>query len=215
MKTTALTAAALLLATATAKPQSGSQPEKRDADPSAVAILETIVPTSKSCSGGEFSDECATAAQAAPPLLASFHKYGLVTQGEQAALISYMAYETAGFKYVRNHFPAPGRPGQGTRSMMMANFVQEFAATLQPAISNPDPAALLDDVIDAGADWEAASWYYTTKCTDEIKEGVKSGSKDGWKKYITDCVETTLDEGETSREAYWTRAAKALNLSGE
>jgi len=211
MKTTALTTAVLLLATATAKPLSGSHPEKREVDPSAIAILESIVPTSKSCSGGEFSDECATAEDAAQPLLASFHKYGLVTQGEQAALISYMAYESGGFKYVRNHFPAPGRPGQGTRCMMMPEFVSEFAATLQPAISTSDPAALLDDVIKAGADWEAASWYYSTKCTEEIKDGVKSGTKDGWSKFITDCINTTIDE---DREAYWTSAAKALNLSG-
>ncbi|KAK5946907.1 hypothetical protein PMZ80_001052 [Knufia obscura] len=214
MKTTTLTTAALLLATATARPSSSSSPapapQKRATDPHSVEILTKIAPTSTTCDGAKYADECITAADATQPLIDSFAKYKVATPPEQAALLSWMAYESADFKYVKNHFPDPGRPGQGTRAMMMPDFVKEYGATLN--VNNADLAGMLDDVIKAGGEWGAASWYYTSKCSDEIKEGVKTGGKDGWKKFITDCVETTLDEGENSREAYWTRASEALGI---
>lgn len=200
-----------LLTLATAHP-STSQPQKRTVDPRSIEILKHIAPDSTSCTGVTTNTaECATAADAAQPLIDSFAKYGVTTPGEQAALLSWMAYESGEFRYDRNHFPAPGRPGQGTRCMFMPEFVGAYAATL--SISNSDPAGLLDDVIKAGADWGAASWYYTTKCSDSIKEGVKAGTKAGWQAFVTECVQTTLDMGEKSREVYWTRAAQALGLT--
>ena len=96
--------------------------------------------------------------------------------------------------------------------MLMPNFVSEFAATLP--LSNSDPAGLLNDVIQAGGEWDTASWFYTTQCSDDIKTGLKTGEKGGWETFITGCVQTTLDSGENSREVYWMRAAKALRLSG-
>jgi len=70
-------------------------------------------------------------------------------------------------------------------------------------------------VIQAKGEWDAASWFYTTQCSDDIKAGLKTGQKGCWETFITDCVQTTLDAGENSREAYWTRAAKALGLSAD
>lgn len=95
----------------------------------------------------------------------------------------------------------------------MPNFVSEYAGTL--GIANSDPGALLDAVIKAGGEWGAASWFYTTKCTDDVKKGVQAGTKAGWTAFITGCVQTTVDEGtgDKSREAYWARAAQALGMS--
>lgn len=211
MKSAALTTISLLLATTAARPSSTPQPQRRAVDPRSIDILTKIAPSSASCSNAPIAGECATASDAAQPLIDSFAKYRIATPAEQAALLSWMAYESAEFQYVRNHFPAPGRPGQGTRAMMMPTFVSEFASTLQ--LTNPDPAGLLDDVIKAGGEWAAASWFYTAKCSDEIKQGVKTGGKAGWEKFITDCVETTLDSGEKSREVYWTRATQALGMT--
>lgn len=209
MRTTTLMVPSLLLAASTT-----AQPLqlKRAADPRSVEILTKIAPKSVTCdSSGSFPDECVTATNAAQPLINSFAKYQINVPGEQVALLSWMAYESGDFKYVRNHFPAPGRPGQGCRNMMMPGFVSEYAGTLQ--LSNSDPAGLLNDVIRVGGEWGAASWFYTAKCSDEVKEGVKTGGKPGWTKFITGCVNTTLDEGENAREAYWTRAAQAFGMS--
>lgn len=58
--------------------------------------------------------ECSTAAQAVPFITKSFATYNVTSRAEQAALISLMAFESGDFKYNRNHFPPPGRPGQGS-----------------------------------------------------------------------------------------------------
>ena len=212
MKTALLATASLFLATAIARPSSAPHyhPQKRAAAQSATDILIKIAPTSASCADAtaDVSSECATAADATQPIIDAFVKYNVATPGEQAALLSWMAFETAEFKYVRNHFPAPGRPGQGTRAMMMPNFVSEYAGTL--GLTNADPAGLLDDVIKAGGEWGAASWYYTTKCTDDVKTGVQTGGKAGWEKFVTDCVQTTMDDG---RVKYWTASAQALGMA--
>src|SRR5437763_703571 len=68
----------------------------------------------QSCSVEPFSGECATAAQAAGPISRSFEQFDITIVGEKAALLSLMLFETGGFKADRNHFPAPGNPGQGS-----------------------------------------------------------------------------------------------------
>jgi hypothetical protein len=77
------------------------------------SILLAIAPSSASCStSSAFPTECRTAYQAADPINTSFSDFNITTNGEMAALISLMAYETANFVYQKNHFP--GRPGQGS-----------------------------------------------------------------------------------------------------
>ena len=76
-------------------------------------LLE-IAPNAKTCDGGDFAEECATADQAVPHIVSSFIRYGVTSRAEQAALISLMALESGEFKYNRNHFPPPGNPGQGS-----------------------------------------------------------------------------------------------------
>lgn len=76
-----------------------------------------IAPATASCSGGDFAAECADAVRATAAINKAFSTYKITEKGEKAALVAYMLFESGNFKYNRNHFPAPGRPGQGTRMM--------------------------------------------------------------------------------------------------
>lgn len=214
---TLLTTATLLLTTVSAlpyaaNPQSGKhQPSKRDdADPSSIAILQKVAPTSNTCNNAPAAGECATAAQAAMPIISSFAQFSINTAPEQAALLSLMAFETADFKYNKNHYPAPGRPGQGCRNMQMANYNREYAAVVPGADATiADDAAMLDSIIKAGGEWGAAAWYYNTKCSDQVKNDVKTKGRAGWQSYLG-CVGVTADD---SRTKYWEAAAQALGMS--
>lgn len=75
--------------------------------------LITIIPSSASCDTTAYP-ECRTAAQAAPNLAFSFGFFGIDDFNTQAALVALVIYESASFKYSKNHFP--GVPGQGTRN---------------------------------------------------------------------------------------------------
>lgn len=72
-------------------------------------------PATSSCSSTLAAGECRTAAHVAPYIANSFTHFGITTSGEQAALLALMLYESATFKYARNHFPDV--PDQGTRNM--------------------------------------------------------------------------------------------------
>lgn len=178
-------------------------------------ILSEMVPNANTCdASAPTASECATVDQAILPILTGFVKYKIGTPQEQAALVSWMAYESAEFKYNKNHFPAPGRPGQGCRNMMMPEFVKKYALTLPEVTSKVDvntaaPAAILDAVNVAGLDFAAASWYYVNYCTDAQKKYLVNGGRKGWEGFVTGCVQTTMDEG---RVKYWSAAAKALGL---
>lgn len=73
-----------------------------------------IAPKSSSCANPPAAGECATAAEAVPLINDAFARYQVESLGEQAALLSLMAFETLDFKYNRNHFP--GVAGQGSTS---------------------------------------------------------------------------------------------------
>jgi len=78
--------------------------------------LIAIAPTTASCDGAPFPDECADATAAATAINKAFETYKITSKGERAAIVAYELFESGNFKYKRNHFPEPGRPGQGTRS---------------------------------------------------------------------------------------------------
>lgn len=110
------------------------------------AQLQVIAPNSKSCDNPPAAGECATAEQAAPFINASFDTNDVSSPAEQAAVISLMAFETADFKYNRNHFP--GRPGQGStylirlrtsRRELTSSSAEHANAALQPRICGLHP----------------------------------------------------------------------------
>ncbi|KAI9794318.1 MAG: hypothetical protein M1833_000409 [Piccolia ochrophora] len=97
------------------------------------AQLLAIAPTSNPCSGASYPDECHTASQATPFVNDAFAHYDITCPTEVAALLSLIALGSGEFKYQKNHFPAPGRPGQGTRNMQSAAFNVLYALSI-PAL---------------------------------------------------------------------------------
>jgi hypothetical protein len=80
------------------------------------AAIQAIMPTSKSCADAKFPDECRTAEQAAPFISKACAD---LSTGECAATIALMGLESVEMKF--KHNVSPGRPGQGTANMMMAD----------------------------------------------------------------------------------------------
>jgi hypothetical protein len=195
----------------------------RGAGDSAESQLEIIAPTSNTCAGAAFPDECETASQAAPPLITAMSKYKVYSPPEIAAVLSLIGYETGDFKYAKNHFPAPGRPGQGTRSLMMPNFVLEYAlsnpelvskvqaittATTTDGLSDTQLNGILDLVLPDQYSWGSAVWFLTTKCA-SIRSTLQAGGLAGFQAYMG-CVGA---EATDDRLAYWKRANTAFGLS--
>jgi hypothetical protein len=187
----------------------------RATGPDPVQQLLAIAPNSKDCAGATYPSECTTSsAKTVNAIIAGFTKYGVTTAPEQAALLSWMAFESADFKYNHNHFPAPGKPGQGTRCMMSPTYVQEYVASL-PELAGPlaaaggDPDKILALVQPDQYSFAAASWFYAKHCSDSVKAAVKTGSQAKWSDaFIKQCVGTSLEDG---RVKSWTAAMKTLN----
>jgi hypothetical protein len=221
-----LLAASVLLTITSALPVVGinSTPSflfSRQAGASAVTQLESIAPASTTCDGAPFPSECATASQAAPFLINALSTYSIYSPPEITALLSLIAFETGDFKYAINHFP--GRAGQGTRNMQMANFNLEFALSipeLKDAATAIAPAGTTTGLSDAQLNsiralvlpdeyaWASAAWFLTTKCA-SIRSQLQAGGIAGWTAYLG-CVGTTAT---ADRTAYWTRANAAFGLS--
>lgn len=60
-------------------------------------------------------------------------------------------------------------------------------------------------------DFGSAAWFLKNKCSEKVKTGLKTGTNDAWKAYITECIGTTVTD---DRKAYWDRAAKAMGVPG-
>lgn len=193
------------------------------------AQLIAIAPQSVSCANvTSFADECRTAEQAAPFLNAAFQQFNTHTVGEMAALISLIAFETGDFRFNVNHFP--GRPGQGTRNLMMFPFVWKYALdipqvapqaqAIAPELSisstndelnnasNSTKTAVLSLVLDDKFSWASASWFLTTQCNSTIAAALNTATEAGWETYITQCIGTTVTD---DRKAVYTAAITALS----
>ncbi|KAI9746079.1 MAG: hypothetical protein M1818_000760 [Claussenomyces sp. TS43310] len=213
---------ALVLGFAAAAPMSTpSFLFRRGAGSTAASQLEIIAPTSNTCGGALFADECETAATAGPYLIDAMQKYKIYSPAEIVAILSLVAYETGDFKFSKNHYP--GRPGQGTRNMQMANYNLEYAMSI-PALKSAALAiapqstttGLSDDqlnqiralVLSDEYAWASAAWFLTTQCA-SIRTQLQTGGQSGWEAYLG-CVGTTAT---SDRLAYWTRANTAFGIS--
>jgi hypothetical protein len=215
--------AAAALAAAAAIPPSPARLFTRTAGKSAVDVLLGISPNSNTCDGAPFPAECATAEHAAPFLTAAMEQYGVRSLQELAAVLSLIAFETGDFKFNVNHYPAPGRPGQGTRNMQMAQFNLDYASSI-PALApklraittSTTIAGLTDDqlndiralVLADQYTWGSAAWFLTTQCAN-IRPQLQAGGQAGWSAYLA-CIGTTAT---SDRLAYWQRANTAFGIS--
>ncbi|KAI0233880.1 hypothetical protein L0F63_001560 [Massospora cicadina] len=87
------------------------------------AKLETAMPSCGRAKAGA-EGENISCSRALPYIQRALNQYNLVTPEQMAFYISVISVETANLSYNRNHFP--GRPGQGTRSMMMPDNLHVF-----------------------------------------------------------------------------------------
>ncbi|KAK1999175.1 hypothetical protein LX36DRAFT_492267 [Colletotrichum falcatum] len=192
----------------------------------ATAIIMAVAPKSVSCYGvTDFPDECATADRAAKYLPAALQKYGIYRPGEIAGVLSLMAFETGDFRYNRNHFPAPGRPGQGTRNLQMPKYNLMYAlsipelkdkaaeiaagATDGASLSDDQKNAILDLLLPDDYSWGSGPWFLATQCDQDVRDGLAAGTVKGFTLYM-ECIGTS---GTQDRVEYWARAKAAFNLA--
>ncbi|KAF8864382.1 hypothetical protein BDZ45DRAFT_669557 [Acephala macrosclerotiorum] len=206
-------------------PIPSSQITPRDA-PQAADVLLAIAPTSASCSGAPFANECETAATAAQYLIPAMAKYGVYSPYEIAAVLSVIAYESGEFKYNINHYPAPGRPGQGTRNMQMANFnllyaqsIPELKTQLAAITTASSTSGLSDDqlnqiralVLPDEYSWASGAWFLTSQCPN-VRTQLQAGGQAGYVAYLT-CIGAADASELNARLAYWTKATTALGIT--
>jgi hypothetical protein len=188
--------------------------------PSAADVLLKIAPTSNTCSDAAFPSECATNVQAAPFLVNAMSQYNITNPHEIAAVLALIAFESGDFKYNINHYPAPGRPGQGTRNMQMASYnlmyaksIPALAGKLNAITTASSTTGLSDDQLNAiralvlpdPSTWASGAWFLTSQCA-SARAAIQAGGDAGFSAYMA-CIGTTAT---SDRLAYWQRADAAL-----
>ncbi|KAL2144998.1 hypothetical protein VTI28DRAFT_8227 [Corynascus sepedonium] len=168
-----------------------------------VAAIKAIMPKSQSCEGADFPDECRTAEQAAPFVSKACAD---LSDGECAATLSLMGYESEDFRYKHN---LGNNPGQGTANMMQINYITMYAADLFGAdkVAGLAPDEVLALVTPDETNFGSAAWFLKTQCPD-VRDGLKTASDAGWAAYHA-CIGTDLND---KRNAYWARAKTAFGL---
>ncbi|KAJ1805120.1 hypothetical protein LPJ56_005448 [Coemansia sp. RSA 2599] len=164
-----------------------------------------------SCGSASFPEECATNERALPAINAALQRYGVTKRGEVVAVVSLMAYESASWLYNINHWP--GRAGQGTRNMQMANFNQEYASFLYPEqaaeilASAADPAsdetanALRELVLNDNDSFGSGFWYLANKAKEYHDTGkIAEDSAEAFKDYVVNGVGAGWDD---ARQTIW------------
>ncbi|PIA13571.1 hypothetical protein COEREDRAFT_48822 [Coemansia reversa NRRL 1564] len=170
-----------------------------------VTQLNKAIPeraASDSCAKTTAPEECVTNEKAALAITNAINKYGVTQRGEIVALISLMAYESAKWEYNINHYP--GRPGQGTRAMLI-RITSDIANTASDKVKNDVRALVLDDNNSFGS----AFWYLTSVKPEyhNKSDKLRNGNMDDFKKYIEDGVQTTWDD---DRQKIWESVNAAL-----
>ena len=179
--------------------------------------------------------ECTSCQDTADGLNEAFSAYNFMTLGQKAGMIAYMEFESVDFTYNTNQFP--GRPGQGTKCMLMPphlyNFVNSFPE-LQPQLQSLSPYAAKDGVNWGNYDalfpddntrnqiralvlpnkytFKCATWFMTSYPAATCDKTALNYGLDGWVKTMqSPCfgVEVTAD-----RTAKYCSAMKVLAPSG-
>ncbi|KAJ1721053.1 hypothetical protein LPJ53_004383 [Coemansia erecta] len=174
---------------------------------------------SDSCASVSFPDECATNDQALPAINAALSTYGITKRSEAVAVIALMAFESDSWQYNINHYP--GRAGQGTKAMLMSNFVTEYAEQLHAADAQSvtsqaaDPSS--DDTVNAlralvlndNDSFGSGFWYLVNKAaayhnSDKLQDGDLASFQD----YVVNGVGASWDD---SRGTIWSTVNSAIS----
>ncbi|KAJ2764676.1 hypothetical protein IWQ56_004399, partial [Coemansia nantahalensis] len=113
------------------------------------------------------------------------------------ALVALMALESGDWMYNTNHFP--GRPGQGTRAMLMYPYTYAYAKALHPADTplaaegSTDPAVMNQvrgRVLGDDDSFGAAFWYLVHSAPQYHSDPSKlrDGNLDDFKDYVVNGV---------------------------
>ncbi|KAI8319462.1 hypothetical protein GQ54DRAFT_299317 [Martensiomyces pterosporus] len=166
----------------------------------------------------QFVDECTVNSKAIASINSALAKYGIARRGEAVAVISLMAFESNTWQYNTNHFP--GRAGQGTYSMLMYNFVEEYAKDLHPsetsgvlakADSNQNSSmnAVRALVLNSDDSFGSGFWYLANKASAYHNDASKlrDGNADDFKDYIVNGVNASWDDG---RQTIWAAVNQAI-----
>jgi len=213
---------AVLAAVSTAVPTPQTSSSAAVSSITSQQILQAA-PGSGSCVPG--GTACSTPDVAAAALNSAFEKCGYTSLGQQAALLGLMTFESVDFEYNVNAFP--GRPGQGTKAMLMFNFVLKYALA-QPELNSQvlelsggstDPNSIPDAtkneirqlVLPDKYTFGAAPWFLSTQCDASVATQLTSGGLTAFQNYITNCVGTTFTD---DRKAKWCLAYNALKPLG-
>jgi len=196
------------------------------------AQIRIVAPETGSCAGS--GGECSTADAAAKALNDAFTTYGLDTLGQRAGMIAYMSFESGGFKWNTNQFP--GRPGQGTKCMLMFPHLYNFAISfkeLQDAVAQNSPGGKIAKVTWDNADsmfsddkknairalvlpdaytFKGAPWFLTSYPAATCD---KSKLNNGYQGFVATmeapCYGVVVDDG---RKAAWCKAVNAIKPAG-
>ncbi|KAJ3499943.1 hypothetical protein NM208_g17256 [Fusarium decemcellulare] len=184
----------------------------------AAPIIEHIAPNSaKACPTD--NKDCRTAKQAAPYIAQGMYRYGVYSVKEIAAVISLMAFESGDFRYKRNMFP--GRPGQGTANMQMANYNLLYAKCIPgvkehfegvdsvDGMSDDEKNDLLDLVTVDKYNFASGPWFLTTQCDASVRKALDDDIDDGFAAYMK-CIDVEVTD---DRLAYFNRAKEAFGLT--
>jgi len=182
--------------------------------------IRAVLPDAATCDN---SPSCRTADQAAPLINQAFQKFNFNTVGEQAAIFSLMAFESGHFKFDTN---LSGRPGQGTRNMMMFDYVLAYALEFNPdgvRSVRPDltSSSTANDVQDEGQrnairatvlgdelSFASGAWFLREKCDGSVAQGLQAANDDGFNNYMTQCIGVGTDP---ARLALYQATLAAMN----
>ena len=165
------------------------------------------MPSSDSCSGAEFPNECATAEHAAPFVAQGWTTYNINSRGAQAATLALMAYESGEFKFNQAHFPFIF--GKGTRNMQSPTFNVKYAAAVFGSSASSNPTTALNSVLPDQYTFASASWFLATQCPSVLQQ-FASDPNGAWTKYLgPSCIVTTDN---SQRDAYWAKAKTAMGV---
>lgn len=186
---------------------------------SAGPIVQQIAPAATSCPPATATaSECRTANQAGPWIAQGMIDYKVTDVKEMAAIIALMAFESVDFKY--KHNISPGRPGQGTANMQMANYNLAYVKQIPElkdkvaqfksvdGLSAQDLNYILSLVQPDPYNFGSGPWFLTTQCPGDVRTKLQNNVDEGFQAYMQ-CVGVSVTP---ERLAYFQRAKTAFGL---